>query len=129
MIALYLMILIAGAVASYLGPWWAIAPVCFILCGWKGRRPISAFTVAALGGITVWLAYTLCLNGVAAVDLTGRVAGIFLGATGMLDAVPAIVPMAVIAVVIIGLVCGFSGLAGIKMRRYINPGSGDNRLS
>lgn len=126
MIVLYLMILIAGTAASYLGPWWAIAPVCFMLCGWKGRRPISAFTVSALGGITVWLAYTLYLNGVAAVDLTDRVAGIFLGATGILGAVPAIVPMAAVAVLIVGSVCGFSGLAGIKIRRYINPSSGDN---
>ncbi|WP_257656768.1 hypothetical protein [Parapedobacter lycopersici] len=119
MIGLYLLILVIGAVASYIGPWWAIAPVCFILCWWKGKTAVAAYWISATGGVSIWLVYALYLHAVAEVDLSNRVAGIFLAGLGA-DGIPGIIPLTFLAVLIIGLVSGFSGLAGIRARSFIN---------
>lgn len=120
MILLYILILAVGGVASYFGPWWAVAPACFALCWWKGKSGPSAFWISVLGGITLWLPYTLYLNGRANADLAGRVAGIFMPGAGASEGMPGIVPMAAIAALIVGLVSGFSGLGGMRLREYFN---------
>lgn len=119
MILLYILILVVGAIASYFGPWWAIAPVCSALCWWKGQSGPSAFWISALGGITLWLPYALYLNDRANADLADRVAGIFVPGAGASEGMPGIVLMAVVAALIVGLVSGFSGLGGIRLRWYV----------
>ncbi|WP_353185118.1 hypothetical protein [Parapedobacter lycopersici] len=119
MIGLYLLILVVGAIASYVGPWWAIAPVCFILCWWKGKTAVAAYWISVAGGVSIWLTYALYLHTAAEVDLSSRVAGIFPAGLGM-DGIPGIIPLTFLAVLIVGLVSGFSGLAGIRARAFIN---------
>jgi len=115
---LYLLILVAGGVLSWLGPWWTIAPVCFVLCWWKARSAGNAFWVSALAGITLWVGYGTYLHLAADVDLAGRVAGIFTGGAPALSWLPGIVLVSLISGLVVGLVSGFSGLAGVKMRAF-----------
>ncbi len=121
---LYLLILVVGAVASYFGPWWGIAVVCFVLCGLKSQRVSHAFWVSALAGITLWLGYSTYLHLVADVDLTGKVAGIFTAGVPALAKLPGVVVVFTIAGLVVGLVSGFSGLAGLKVKRFIRQPAG-----
>lgn len=115
---LYLLILVIGAVTSFWGPWWVLAPICFALCWWQSKNTASAFWISAWGGITIWVVYTLHLHIEADVDLAIKVAGIFLTDKDALTYLPGVAFMSVIAAIIIGMVSGFSGLAGLKMRQY-----------
>lgn len=120
----YLLIVGAGLVASFWGPWWVLSPVCFIICWWQGRQAGPAFWISASGGITVWMVYTAYLHIMAEVDLATKVAGIFFAEIPVLTHIPGIILMSIIAAIVIGLVSGFSGLAGLKMRQYSTHRSG-----
>lgn len=113
---LYLLILLIGGLLAAVGPWWIMAPVCFGLCFFLARSASRAFRISAWAGVTLWVGYSLYLHLKAEADLAGRVAGIF---TGGMSGVPGIVVVAAIAALVAGLVCGFSGLAGAKMRQLI----------
>ena len=115
---LYLLILLVGAIASYVGPWWVIAPVCFVLCWLLSHKASHAFWVSALAGITLWLGYASYLHGVAEVDLVDKVAGIFTAGIPVLSHVPGVAVVFVIMALVVALVSGFSGLAGLKVKQF-----------
>lgn len=121
---LYLLILLIGGFLSYFGPWWVIAPVCFVLCCWRSRNPTRAFWVSALAGVTLWLGYSVYLHFVAGPDLAAQVAGIFTAGVPALASIPGIALVLLIAAVVVALVAGFSGLAGAQMKRLIRLSRG-----
>lgn len=116
---LFLFILVVGALLSYVGPWWIIAPVCFGGCLWLSQRPAKAFWVSAGAGASLWVAYSAYLHFTAGSDLTGQVAGIFIGGASALVGMPGLMLMLAVAALVVSLVSGFSGLAGLHMRQFI----------
>ena len=115
---LYLLILLVGAIASYFGPWWVIAPVCFVLCWLVSQKAAHAFWVSALAGLTLWLGYATYLHVVSEVDLVDKVAGIFTAGIPALSGVPSVAVVFVIMALVVTLVSGFSGLAGLKVKQF-----------
>ncbi len=121
---LYLLILIVGGVASYFGPWWVIAPVCFVLCWLKSRQASHAFWISALAGLTLWLGYATYLHVRSGIDLVDKVAGIFTAGIPALSNVPGIVIVFIIMALVAFLISGFSGLAGVKIRQFMRQSAG-----
>ncbi|WP_257668253.1 hypothetical protein [Parapedobacter tibetensis] len=117
---LYLLIVLIGGLLSYFGPWWVIAPVCFAGCWWRSPTASYAFWVSALAGLTLWLGYSTYLHVLSEVDLVSKVAGVFTGGAPALANVPGTILVFVIAALVVGLVSGFSGLAGMKVGRFIH---------
>lgn len=116
---LYILILLFGGVCSYFGPWWAIAPVSFVICFFLSQKPAAAFWTSAFAGVTLWVGYSVYLHMGSTADLTTRVAGIFTAGFSDLADMPAIIPVLILAASIAGLISGFSGLAGAKFRQLI----------
>ncbi len=114
----YLLILVLGGIASLFGPWWVIAPVCFAVSWWKCKKGGQAFGISALAVVTLWLGYSFYLHSAASVDFSARVAGIFTGSIPALQNAPGIAVVLVIAGLVSGLVGGFSGLAGVQIRKF-----------
>lgn len=118
---LYVLILLFGGVCSYFGPWWTIAPVCFISCFLLPQKAVSTFWTSAFAGVTLWVGYSLYLHLSAKIGLTTKVAGIFTSALPALADMPAIALVLIIVVCVVGPISGFSGLAGLKLRQLIHP--------
>lgn len=118
---LYLLIVLIGGVLSYFAPWWIIAPVCFILCWWLARKPAHAFWVSAFAAVTLWLGYAVYLQVVTGSGLADNVAAIFTGSMPVLTDMPGIVIVMLVVTLVIAPVAGFSGLAGVQMKRLIHP--------
>lgn len=118
---LFIFILVVGALLSYFGPWWIIAPVCFGSCWWLSRRPARAFWISAGAGATLWIAYSLYLNFAGGSVLAVQVAGIFTGGASVLSGTTGLVLMLAVAALVVALVSGFSGLAGLRMRQLLRP--------
>jgi|SRR5690606_22901970 len=114
---LYLSILVLGAVCSYFGPWWAIAPVCFVVCFFLPQKPGVAFWTSAFAGVTLWVGYSVYLHIGAEADLTARVAGIFTAGVSTLADMPAIALVVIITTLVVVPISGFAGLAGVKIRQ------------
>jgi len=121
---LYILILLLGGVSSYFGPWWTIAPVCFVSCFFLPRKPVPAFWTSAFASATLWIGYSIYLHLGAQTDLTSRVAGIFTAGLPALADVPAIALVSIIAACVAGLIGGFSGLAGVKISQLTRPPRG-----
>lgn len=121
---LFIFILVVGALLSYFGPWWIIAPVCFAGCWWLAQRPVSAFWISAGAGATLWIAYSAYLNLTAGSNLAVQMAGIFSGGAAVLAGTAGMVLMLVVAALVVALVTGFSGLAGLRMRQLVRPARG-----
>ena len=116
---LYVLILLLGGVGSLWGPWWMIAPVCFFCCFLLPRKPGVAFWTSTAAGVTLWVGYAGYLQLNAETALTEKVMGIFTaGISGLAD-IPAFLLMLVIVACISGLLSGFSGLAGIRLRQLL----------
>ena len=115
---IYILIIILGAIASFFGPWWIIGPVCFAVCYWKATKPGKAFAISALAAISLWLGYSLYLNAVSEVNLSDKIAGIFTGGAPALDGVPKIAVIILLVSLVSGLVGGFSGMAGVQVRKF-----------
>jgi len=118
---LLLFILIAGAVFSYVGPWWAIAPVCFVGCWWLSRRPLRAFWQSAGGGALLWVGYGMYLHLGTGAGLTEQLAGIFTGGAAFATGTTGVVLMLVASALVVALVSGFSGLAGLRAKQLFRP--------
>ncbi|MFC3197345.1 hypothetical protein ACFOET_06950 [Parapedobacter deserti] len=116
---LYLLIILFGGLLSYFGPWWAMAPVCFVLCWWRSEMARQAFWVSALAGVTLWLGYSVYLHAVSGVDLVHRVSGIFTAGVPALANLPGVVPVFSIVALLAALISGFSGLAGLRIKQFI----------
>ncbi|MGK6352866.1 hypothetical protein [Parapedobacter sp. DT-150] len=121
---LYLLIVLIGGLLSFFGPWWSIAPVCFLLCWLLPRKTVGAFWVSALAGITVWLGYMLYVYLTTGVAMTDKVASIFTASVPSLAQVPGAALVSLIAALIIVPVSGFSGLAGAKVKQLIRQPRG-----
>lgn len=121
---LYLLILLIGGFLSYFGPWWIIAPVCFMLCWWLAQKPVQAFWISALAGMTLWLGYSVYLHLVTGSSLADKVAGVFTTGVPLLAGIPGIVIVLLVAALVITPIAGFSGLAGMQIKRIIRPPRG-----
>ncbi|MFB2118592.1 hypothetical protein [Parapedobacter sp. 2B3] len=119
---LFLFILVAGAVLSYVGPWWVIAPVCFAGCWWLPRHAASAFWQSAGAGALLWVGYSVYLHLATGSGLAAQVAGIFTGGAPFAAGTGGMVLMLVVSALVVALVSGFSGLAGLRMRQLARPG-------
>ena len=120
----YLLMLLFGGICSYFGPWWTIAPICFIICFFLPQKTALAFWSAAFAGIPLWVGYSIYLHLSTETKLTAKVVGIFTAGFPALTDVPAIALVSVIAACIAGPISGFSGLAGAKLRQLIHPPRG-----
>jgi hypothetical protein len=115
---LYILIIIIGGIASFFGPWWVVAPVCFALCWWKAKTAKSAFGVSALAAVTLWVGYSLYLNTVSEVNMSDKIAGIFTGGAASLESIPKIGIIITIVTLVSGLSGGFAGMAGVQVRNF-----------
>lgn len=118
---LFLFILVAGALLSYFGPWWIIAPVCFAGCWWLSRRPARAFWQSAGAGALLWVGYGVFLHATSESDLAAQVAGIFTAGASFAAGTAGVVLMLVVSALVVVLVSGFSGLAGLRIKQLIRP--------
>lgn len=116
---LFLFILVAGALLSFVGPWWIIAPVCFVGCWWLSRRPAQAFWQSACAGALLWVGYGVFLHIGSDSDLATQVAGIFTGGTSFAAGTVGIVLMLAVSALVAALVSGFSGLAGLRLKQIL----------
>lgn len=115
----FFLIVILGGVASYFGPWWSVAPICFLLHFWLSASSRSAFWSSAVAVALLWLVYALYLDILASTDLNERIAGIFTAGAPALTGVPGVVITYFLMVLIAVLVGGFSGMAGVQVRKFI----------
>lgn len=117
---LFLFILVAGTVLSFVAPWWVIAPVCFIGGCWLARRPWRSFWQSALAGALLWVGYGVYLQLVAGTALSSQVAGVFTGNAPFAAGTGGAVLLMTLSALAVALVSGFSGLAGLRFRQLLN---------
>ncbi len=118
---LFLFIIVVGAFLAFVGPWWIIAPVCFVGCWWMSRSASRAFWHAAGAGTTLWVGYGVYLLVTTGSALAVQVAGIFTGGAPFVAGPAGVVLMLAISAVVVALVSGFSGLAGLRIRQLVRP--------
>ncbi|MEC3880379.1 hypothetical protein [Parapedobacter sp. 10938] len=116
---LFLFIIIVGAVLSFFGPWWTIAPVCFVGCWWLARQASGAFWTSASGGAAVWVGYSIYLHISTGAGLAAQVAGIFTGGAPFAAGPAGAVLMVAISALVAALVSGFAGLAGLRIKQLL----------
>jgi len=116
---LFLLILIVGALLSFFGPWWLIAPVCFVGCWWLSRRASPAFWQSAGAGALLWVGYGLYLHITTGAGLPAQMAGIFTGGAPFATGTAGVVLMLAVSALVVALVSGFSGLAGLRMKQLL----------
>lgn len=119
---LFLFILVAGALLSSIGPWWIIAPVCFVGCWWLSRRPAQAFWQSAGAGALLWVGYGVFLLISSGSHLAPQVAGIFTGGASFGTGTVGIVLLLATSALVSALVSGFSGLAGLHLKQILQAG-------
>ncbi len=120
----FFLIVILGGSASIFGPWWSVAPICFLLHFWLSASSRGAFWSSAVAVALLWFCYAFYIDLLASVDLNERIAGIFTADAPALDGVPGIVITYFIMIVIALLVGGFSGMAGVQVRKFIRGARG-----
>lgn len=118
----FVLILILGGVASFFGPWWAVAPVCFLLHLLLSRSSRGAFWTSAVAVALLWFMYGVYLDVMASTDFNEPIAGIFVTGLPFLSQVPGIVVTYFMMMLIAVLVGGFSGMAGVQVRKFIGSG-------
>ncbi len=112
---LYILIIIVSAIAQYLGPWWTMPVVCFLLCGWKSKTARGAFGVAFAAVATLWLAYALFIDNATAGIMTQRMTALFFKGQ------PYNALLFSATVIVGGTVAGFAGMAGYFCRVAFVP--------
>lgn len=117
---LYLIILIVGAIAMLMGPWWSAALIAFLACAVLAKSQGQAFKIASAAGITIWLGYALILIFSGNENLVDKVAEIFTSGVTALNAVSGMQLVTVLIILISGLTVGFSGLAGYQLGGLLN---------
>lgn len=116
---LFLFILVVGALLSYFGPWWIIAPVCFVGCWWLAGHGSRAFWQSAGAGALLWVGYGSFLHVTTGSGLAAQVAGVFTGGAPFATGTGGMVLMLAIAALVVALVSGFSGLAGLRIKQLM----------
>ena len=110
---LYILIFALSAVAQYLGSWWLMPIVCFVLCFWKSETARQSFIIAFLAVASLWLGYALFLHNATGGVMTQKITNLFIAG------VPYNALLFAITAVIGGLVAGFAGLAGFYGRKAV----------
>ena len=116
---LFLFIIVVGALLSYVGPWWIIAPVCFVGGGWLSHHASRAFWQSAGAGALLWAGYGSYLHITTGSALAAQVAGIFTGGAPFVAGTAGVALMLTVSALVVALVSGFSGLAGLRMRQLL----------
>ncbi|MBC6991531.1 MULTISPECIES: hypothetical protein [Hymenobacter] len=111
---LFLVILVAGAVAQVFLPWWSVAVVAFAAALWLGTHGGWAFLAGFEGVGFVWFALAAWLNVQNQGLLSHRVAQLLpLGGNGW--------ALVVVTAILGGLVGGLAALAGCWVRQAVSP--------
>jgi hypothetical protein len=113
---LYLIIILLGAIASLIGPWWSIALVAFFVCAFIAKTPGQAFRISAAAGGTLWVGYSLILIYSGKENLVDKIAGIFAGSSAFLGSIPGLALILFIVTLVATLSTGFAGMAGRQIR-------------
>jgi hypothetical protein len=116
---LFILIILIGGLMSYFLPWWIIAPVVLVLCGWKSQTPKGGFAIGAAATVALWLGYATILHLTADVNLTDKMADLFTGGVGFMSKIPKVGLVFSIMTTLATLVGGFSGMAGVQIRNFI----------
>lgn len=116
---LYVIILIVGAVASIVGPWWSVALIAALACALKAKSAGQAFKVASSAGVTLWLGYALILIYSGKENLVDKILNIFTGGSSFLSAVPGVQLYLFFITIIAGMTVGFAGMAGKQIRDLV----------
>lgn len=119
----FFLILALGGLASYFGPWWSVAPICFFLNFALTRRSRNAFWTSAVAVALLWLGYAVYLDVLASTDFNERIAGVFTAGSPTLSGMPGSVITYFIMILIAVLVGGFSGMAGVQVRKFFRTAS------
>ena len=109
---LYILILIVCGIAQFFLPWWAIAPICFILAFWQAKSGLQAFASATLAITSLWSGYATYIHIASAGILTAPMAKL-LPLGGNISAIIFVTGF------IGGLVAGFSALSGYWLKENI----------
>lgn len=109
---LYFSILVLGAIASLLGPWWMLPLVAAILCGLKAQSSKQAFWISAAAGMSLWAGYSLILIFSGKENLVDKIAGLFAGNSAFLAKFPSLGLILLLVTLVSGLSVGLAGLAG-----------------
>lgn len=109
---LYLIILIVGAIASVIGPWWVLPLVAAVACAFKASSAKEAFAISALAGSTLWVAYAMILIFSGKENLVDKIGALFAGDSAFLSAIPSLGLILTIITLLASLTTGFGGLAG-----------------
>ncbi|KPM48839.1 hypothetical protein [Jiulongibacter sediminis] len=114
---IYLIILLFGAILSFLGPWWITAIVAWIVCRWRAKNAKQAILQSAAALLTLWLGMALYSHFNSSVDMTEKMAGILTGSpNGISSAMNPVLIFGVTAFLAL-LVGAVSGFAGYRLRK------------
>ena len=113
---LYFSIIILGAIASLLGPWWSLPVVAALICALKARTAKQAFVISALAAVTLWTGYSLILVFSGKENLVDKIGALFTGNSAALAQVPSLGLVLTVVILVAGLTTGFAGLAGKHIR-------------
>ena len=116
---LILFILVAGALLSFVAPWWVVAPVCFVGGWWLAQRPWQSFWQSAMAGALLWVGYGVYLQLAAGTALSSQVAGVFTGNAPFATGTGGAVLLMALSALAVAVVSGFSGLAGLRFRQLL----------
>ncbi|ADQ18724.1 hypothetical protein [Leadbetterella byssophila] len=120
---LYLLILIIGAIASLIGPWWMLPLVAAIICAFKSQSGKQAFWISAAAGVSLWLGYSLILAFSGKENLIDKIAALFSANSSALASVPSLALVLFISFLVSGLSTGMAGLAGKHVRYLFTKGA------
>lgn len=109
---LYFSIIILGAIASLIGPWWMLPLVAAVICAIKATSSKQAFWVSAGAGVSLWAGYSLILIFSGKENLIDKIAGLFAGSSDFLANFPSLGLILFLVILISGLSVGLAGLAG-----------------
>jgi|SRR5690606_12019453 len=118
----FFLVVVFGGIASFFGPWWSVAPICFLLHFWLSASSRSAFWSSAVAVVFLWFCYAFYIDLFASADLNERIAGIVTAGASALEGIPGIVITYFIMILIALVVGGFSGMAGVQVRKFIRTG-------
>lgn len=116
---LYWSIIILGAVASMIGPWWSVALVAFLVSAFKAKTAKQAFGVSATAAVTLWVGYSLILVFSGKENLVDKIASLFAGNNALLTSIPSVGLIITVVTLIASLTTGFAGLAGKHLSNLV----------
>ena len=119
---LFFPILIVGAIASLIGPWWMLPLVAAVISAMKAQSSKQAFWISAAAGVSLWVGYSLILIFSGKENLVDKIAGLFAGSSEALAKFPSLGLVLLIVTLVSGLCSGLSGLAGKHLKNIFTRG-------